>query len=273
MFTAVVPVKDESKNLSKSRLPIEYRKAKWLSNDSIEVEVDIRPYLAKKKEFKQEVSRIGDINILVQTKGFDTSSPLFVEHRAPSPDGRKELVAYRYRDRMAGGHLHISIINDGDTIPALGNLYIGNEYHDHVYFGEWRTSGKVALYTADKYMAEQYLLDHDGVEVEFVEKKYPISGVEPGWYDNPRFGSGHYLESELKRYGRAGSAVVKDKFYYADGRITGKMDILYTYHYNGKTYSAVFREEATTPGKPIQIGDVLPIIFSSNKPDVHKIIR
>lgn len=247
MFTAVVPVKDESENLSKFRLPIAYKKAKWLSNDSIAVEVDIRPYLAKMKEFKQEVLRIGDIRIIVQTKGFNTSSPLFVEHRALSPDGRKELVAYRYRDSMASGHLHISIINEGETIPALGNLYIGNEYRDYVYFGEWRTPDKIALYTDDKYMAEQHLLGHAGVEVDFVEKQYPISGVEPGWYHNPRFGSGQYLERELNRYGRSGSAVVKDKFYYADGLRTGEMDILYTYHYNGKTYSAVFREKSDHP--------------------------
>ncbi len=174
-FTALIAVKDESKNLSRFKLPNEYRHAKWLSNDSVEVEVDVRGYQAKKKNFKQDVSQISDIKVIARTKGFDTSSPLFVEHRSLSPDGSKELVAYRYRNGKNRGQLHISVIKKGETMPSLGNVYIGSDYDDYVYFGEWVTSEKIVLYTKFKYMANQFLLSESGCDVELVETKLDLA--------------------------------------------------------------------------------------------------
>lgn len=180
--TAIIAVKDESRNLAKFTLPNEYGDAKWLTNDSVEVEVDIRRYQAEKKTFKQHVSRIGDIKVIVHIKGFDTSSPLFVLHRSLSPDGGKELVAYRYRNGKDRGQLHITVIRKGGIIPCWGNIYIGSDPYDFVYFGEWRTPQKIVLYTTSRYMAKKYLLDHSGIDVEFIQDK--LATPPKQWNDN-----------------------------------------------------------------------------------------
>lgn len=274
MITALAAVEDTSKNLSRFTLPHEYKKATWISSDSIAVEVDIRAYLARGEEFEQRVKEINGINIVVHTKGFDTNGSLFVEHRALSPDSTKELVAYRYRDDMEKGHLHISIIDEGDELPQLGNLYIGNQSEDFVFFGEWLSSHRIALFTTNTSSAQRYLLNkRSDILVELFEREYPITGIMPGWYHKKRCSPEGYLENELRLHGRPSAATVSSKFYFADGYKAGMMDILYNYFHEEKSYSGVFRAPVTTFANSIQIGDTIKIIYSTNKPDMHKIIR
>jgi hypothetical protein len=177
MFSSVMNVEDTLSDLSINLLPEEYIHPRWIDNNSIEVIVDIRSYIVKKQQFIQKTHVINGIKIHVKSKDFGTDRPLFVEHRALSPDKTRELVAYRYRDRMEAGNLHVSVIDEGAELPAIGNIYIGNEYDDYIQWGEWISNDTIALYATpfNVYFAKYFILENNlNINVVLQEQMHTV---------------------------------------------------------------------------------------------------
>ena len=179
--TAVLNLADTTKNLRDFTIATPLMEIKWINNNSISGRFDIMPSIrsGEKYELKNEI--INEVELIPTP--YDFIEPDFkrmIELRAPSPNQKYELVAYRYcESRRALNFIHVSIIEKGQEIPKYGNYLIGDMQSDYVFDGGWNAENKLIFYTNELYAdMVQYYLVKNRPNIEYELK-----------VDNDKFGS------------------------------------------------------------------------------------
>ena len=151
--TAILKIEDTTKNLNDFTLSNEYIRTKWIDNNKISAQIDIIPFIKNGEKVDMKSLTINGINI--EVSAFDNIEESFhmdIEHKEVSPDGQKELIAYRYlKNRSNLNNIHVSIINRGDSIPKYGNYLIADMTSDYVFNGTWATNNSLIFYTNQLY--------------------------------------------------------------------------------------------------------------------------
>lgn len=151
--TAILNLSDTTKNLREYSIPNRYTQVKWIDNQHVLAYYDILPSL--RAGYKHELNNLEINNITVRVSplnyiGKDARQE--IEHREVSPNGKYELVAYRYlNDQNSLNFIHISVIPFGTQIPKYGNYLIADKESDYVFFGTWTKENELELYSNSLY--------------------------------------------------------------------------------------------------------------------------
>lgn len=172
---AILKIDDLSKNLVQFNLPENLIKAEWVDNKNISARIDIIPFIRSGKQSVINDTEINDTEIngvKVKVTPFDyidDNYHLEIEHRESSPDGKLELVAYRYlADRNSLNFIHISVVNQGEKIPRYGNYYIADMFSDRILYGTWSKENTLIFYTNSlDAQSIKYLFVHNKPDVKF----------------------------------------------------------------------------------------------------------
>ena len=151
--TAIMKLADTTKDLRTFTLSNSFTKLTWIDNNKISAKREIIPFLRSGKTMDLSTQKIDSVQI--EVSGYDFIEPSYhmeIEHKETSPDGKTELLAYRYlENRNNLSLIHVSLINKGDTIPKYGNYLIGEPTSDYVLYGTWARDNKLIFYTNDIY--------------------------------------------------------------------------------------------------------------------------
>jgi hypothetical protein len=146
--TALLRTSDTTHDLSQFTLPIEPVWIHWVTNDTVSAFVDVFPLIrAAKSTDSPPLSFNGTSVKLIPYDYIDTTSHLSVVSRQISPDGKFEMVAYRYPTSYDLRVLHISIIRANGSIPKYGNFLIGDVWSDPVLNASWISGDSLLLYS------------------------------------------------------------------------------------------------------------------------------
>lgn len=182
--TVIIRSSDIHKDLSKFTLPLEYIDVKWVNNKTVTAGVDV---ISDFRIGKMTEIRDTAINgVYVKVLPFDQTDPndtLEIISKRTSPDGKCDLVCFRYNGSDHRGLLHISIIKKGDKLSKLGNYFISDGSADYILKARWNRNGELLLYTNLKYaqMSEYFLVanrpdvDYHIVTDKSLEAKYSMS--------------------------------------------------------------------------------------------------
>jgi hypothetical protein len=112
-------------NIKYSYSTYDFDKIYWKGNDTILIEDKYTEFIS------QGISRLKDTILnsvtvkIIHKDPIDTSFTRKIFYRDTSPNGKYDLVVYKYVKPVNGNYfLNISIINQGDSIPKYGNFYI-----------------------------------------------------------------------------------------------------------------------------------------------------
>ena len=179
--TAVLRLSDTAKNLRDFTIKDELIKVHWKNNDTISGKVDILPFIRKDKDYEIKNQKINGIIIHVEPYDYiESDFERKVECRKMSPNGKYELVAYRYiKFQQDLKFIHVSVIETGQKIPIYGNFLIADRQSDYVFDGEWSSNNTLIFYTNDLY--------YDLVQYKIVESRPDIDYELK--LDNERFRS------------------------------------------------------------------------------------
>ena len=151
--TAIIKITDTTCNLRDFTLPNTFTNLRWLDSLHISSQIDNLASLrsGEKTEFKNE--EINNVEIIVSGLDYiDSLDHLKIEHREISPNGKFELIAYRYvRARSKFDFIHISVIPVGGQIPKFGNYLIADNKSDYVFNGIWTKSNELEFYSNSEY--------------------------------------------------------------------------------------------------------------------------
>jgi hypothetical protein len=168
--TAILKPSDTTKNLRDFSLPNTLTRLKWIDNQTISAQFDILPSLRSGEKITLTDKEINGVTIKVSALDYiDKEDHLEIEHREVSPNGRFELVAYRYlKDRSNLNFIHISVIPVGGQIPKYGNYLIADLQSDYVLNGTWTEKNELKFYSNSQYSdLIQYYLVKDRAKIEY----------------------------------------------------------------------------------------------------------
>jgi len=151
--TAVLKISDLTKDLTQFSLPDNLEHVKWIDNKTISARMDVIPYI--RNDEKPPIRDIDVNGVKVKVAPYDHIENEFhmdTEHREASPDGKYELVAYRYcKDRSSLNFIHISVIHKGESVPKYGNYYIADMSSDRILYGTWTKDNTLVFYSNSMY--------------------------------------------------------------------------------------------------------------------------
>jgi hypothetical protein len=97
----------------------------WQGNDTILVAEKYTDFISTGKSTLKDTILNGVIVKIVHIDPIDTSFTRKIFYQETSPNGKYDLIVYKYVKPENGNYfLNISIINTGDSIPKFGNYYI-----------------------------------------------------------------------------------------------------------------------------------------------------
>lgn len=97
----------------------------WKGNDTVLIEDKYTEYISQGKSPLTDTILNGVSVKIIHRDPIDTSFRRKIFYRETSPDGKYDLVIYKYIKPVNGNYfLNISIINKDDNIPKFGNFYI-----------------------------------------------------------------------------------------------------------------------------------------------------
>ena len=97
----------------------------WKSNDTVLIEDKYTEFISQGKSPLKDTVFNGVTIKIIHKDPIDTSFTRKIFYRSTSPDGKYDLIVYKYVKPVNGNYfLNISVINKGDTIPKYGNFYI-----------------------------------------------------------------------------------------------------------------------------------------------------
>ena len=158
--TAVLTLEDTLKDLRQFTLPNTLTEVKWIDNRTVSAKFDIVPSIRMGESLSLKNTTVNGIHVVITPKN-DASDSLVVEYREMSPNGKYELIAYRYIiDSEDITPIHVSIISAGAEIPKYGNYYIGERTSDYVLGGTWSKESNLIFYSNNQYsdMIEYYFV-------------------------------------------------------------------------------------------------------------------
>jgi len=168
--TAILNLSDTTKNLRDFSLPNTLTRLKWLDNQTISAQFNILPSLRSGEKIALTYKEINGVKIKVSALDYiDKNDHLEIEHREIAPNGKFELVAYRYlKDRSNLKFIHISIIPVGGQIPKYGNYLIADMQSDYVLNGTWTERNELKFYSNSQYSdLMQYYLVNDRAKIKY----------------------------------------------------------------------------------------------------------
>lgn len=168
--TSILKIPDTTKNLREFNIPNNYTQVKWIDNQNISAMYDILPSLREGVKFEPKDLEINKIKVHVSALDYiDQGSQQQIVHREVSPNGRYELVVYRYsKDINNLNFIHISVIQPGKEIPKYGNYFIADPQSDYVFYGTWTKESELVFYSnsQDAELVE-YFLVHKRPKVKY----------------------------------------------------------------------------------------------------------
>jgi hypothetical protein len=126
-FFAILNSSDSVKqdNIKYSYSTYDFDKIYWKSKDTIIIEDKYTEYISQGKSPLKDTVLDGVIVKITHIDPFDTSFKRKIFYRETSPNGKYDLVVYKYVKPVNGNYfLNISVINKGDSLPKFGNFYI-----------------------------------------------------------------------------------------------------------------------------------------------------
>jgi hypothetical protein len=112
-------------NIKYSYSSYDYDKIYWNGNDTVIIEDKYTEFISQGKSPLKDTFLNGVTVKIIHKDPIDTSFTREIFYRDTSPNGKHDLVVYKYVKPANGNYfLNISIINKGDSIPKYGNFYI-----------------------------------------------------------------------------------------------------------------------------------------------------
>jgi hypothetical protein len=151
--TAVLRASDLAKELTQFSLPDNLEQVKWIDNETVSARIDVIPYIRNDEEPSIRDIEVNGVKVKVTPYDhIEKEFHLETEHQEASPDGKYELVAYRYcKDRSSLKFIHISVIHKGERVPKYGNYYIADMSSDRVLSGSWTKDNTLVFYSNSMY--------------------------------------------------------------------------------------------------------------------------
>jgi hypothetical protein len=112
-------------NIKYSYSSLDFDKIYWESDDTIVIEEKYTEFISQGKSNLKDTVLNGVAIRVIQRDPIDTSFTRKIFYRDTSPNGKYDLIVYKYVKPQNGNYfLNISIITKGDSIPRFGNFYI-----------------------------------------------------------------------------------------------------------------------------------------------------
>jgi hypothetical protein len=122
----------------------DYDKIYWKGNDTVIIEDKYTEFMSQGHSPLKDTILNGVSVKIIQKDPIDTSFTRKIFYQDTSPNGRYELIVYKYVKPVNGNYfLNISVIIKGDTIPKYGNFYISR--WDFDCFNDIRWDGSSVL--------------------------------------------------------------------------------------------------------------------------------
>lgn len=112
-------------NIKYSFSSYDYDKIYWKGNDTVIIEDKYTEFISQGKSPLNDTTLNGITIKIIHKDLIDTSFARKIFYRDTSPNGKYDLIVYKYVKPINGNYfLNISVINKGDAIPKFGNFYI-----------------------------------------------------------------------------------------------------------------------------------------------------
>lgn len=125
-FTTILNAADIFKQgASFSYSSLDFDNISWSGNNTIIIAEKFTEFVSNNKSNLRDTILNGIVVKVKQIDPIDSSFQRKIFYRDTSPNGKYDLVVYKYVKPVNGNYfLNISIINQGDSIPKFGNFYI-----------------------------------------------------------------------------------------------------------------------------------------------------
>lgn len=168
--TAVLKLSDTTKNLRLFTIPNSFNRVQWIDNVTVSAKYDTIPFIRSGEQPNFKDTEINGIKVIVSSYDYiEPNAEQRVEHRETSPNGKYDLVAYRYlNDRHNLNFIHVSVIPAGGQIPKYGNYLIADMQADYALNGKWDTDNSLIFFSNNLYAdMVQYYLVHDHLNIKY----------------------------------------------------------------------------------------------------------
>ena len=148
-------------NINYSYSSLDFDKIYWANKNTVILEEKYTEFISQGKSNLRDTILNGvNINI-VQRDPIDSSFTRKIFYRSTSPNGKYEIVVYKYVKPANGNYfLNISIINKGDSIPKYGNFYISRYDFDCFTDIRWDSANELDIKVSEScyYAFADYLV-------------------------------------------------------------------------------------------------------------------
>lgn len=104
---------------------LDFDNISWSGNDTVIIAEKFIEFIRNNKSNLPDTVLNGVVVRAIQIDPIDSSFQRKIFYRETSPNGKNDLIVYKYIKPVNGNYfLNISIINQGDSIPKFGNFYI-----------------------------------------------------------------------------------------------------------------------------------------------------
>ena len=171
--TAVLKLADTTKNLRQYTIAYNLDRFKWLDSKTVSAKFDIIPLIRNGKTSNPTDTMVNGVTIKISSYDYiEPNAKQIIESRQISPNGKHELVAYRYiNDDYNLNFIHISIIAAGRQVPKYGNYFIGDMSSDFILNGTWDKDNSLIFYSNNLYadMIQYYFVhNHEDINYKIV---------------------------------------------------------------------------------------------------------
>ena len=167
---AILRLDDTVKNLRLFTLPNKFHSCNWIDNKTVSAIFDTIPFVRSGERPNYQDTKVNGVKVKMYSYDYiEPNSERKIELRETSPNGRYELVAYRYNnDNHNLGFIHVSVIPVGEQIPKYGNYLIADRQADYVLNGKWDQENSIIFYSNDLYSElVQYYLVHNHPDIQY----------------------------------------------------------------------------------------------------------
>jgi hypothetical protein len=171
------------RNISFSYTSYDFDRIYWNGNDTIIIEDSYTEYKSQGETPVKDTVLDGVIVKVIHRDPIDSTFTRKIMYRETSPDGKYDLVVYRYVKPGNEDHfLNISVIPAGDSIPKYGNFYISRRGFDCFTDVRWGDSDILECGVSSEcyYEFDDYLVKHRPPVHYHVRIDDSTQGVEDG---------------------------------------------------------------------------------------------
>jgi hypothetical protein len=147
--TAILKMSDTSGNLVKFTLPNTLGNFKWKGKDTVNASFDIINSLRNGTKVTAQDTVVNGVFVKVKTEDYiDDSDQLQLLHRETSPNGKQQLLVYRYGNRTdSTKFIHIAVVAAHAAVPRYGNYFIAQAQNDYILYARWSRNNTLILFT------------------------------------------------------------------------------------------------------------------------------